>query len=438
MRVAVIGGGMAGLSAARELLRGGAEVVVFEAADRPGGMVGSRGEQGFLTEDGPNFIARPLDALLDAAGLRSEVVHTQGPSTRWVHRGGRALEAPGLSFLLGAGMPRALLEPFFSKPLREDLSLRGFLMQRLGSRAGSLLATLMAAGVYAGDADRLSARDAFPRLGALGESGSLIVQLLRRKKAPRPPLWNLRRGLGSLPLALSAGLGARLRLGAKVALLEPVGREGFQVDGARFDAAVLAVPAQAAADLCRPFAPRFSEALQAGFTSAPVTVLHLGLPQAEVPRGFGMLDADGTLHATGALFPSSMLPGRAPEGQALVTAICGGARNPQHARLPEAELVAAVRADLERTLGIRSAPSYVRAVRWPAAIPQYAVGHRDRVRAARDLLADFPLLEVAGAAWDGVGVPDVVASGAAAAARLLSKVSRGPLGGAAASRQARG
>lgn len=418
MRVAVIGAGMAGLSAAHALLRGGAEAIVFESADRPGGMVGSKSEQGFLTEDGPNFIARPLDALLDTVGLRSEVVHTQGPARRWIHRGGRALVAPGLSFLLGAGVPRALLEPFFAKPLREDRSLRSFLVQRFGSRAGSLLATLMAAGVYAGDADKLSARDAFPRLGALGENGSLIVQMLRRKKAPRNALWNLRRGLGSLPLAAAEKLGARVRLGVKVARLSPASAKGFQVDEEHFDAVVLAVPAQAAAGLCRPFAPLFSEAL-AGFQAAPVTVLHLGFPQQEVPRGFGMLDADGTLHATGALFPSSMLPGRAPGGQALVTAICGGARHPEYAQLADAELVAAVCADLQRTLGTRSAPSYLRVVRWPAAIPQYAPGHRDRVRAARELLRDFPRLELAGATYDGVGVPDVVSSGAAAAARIL-------------------
>ena len=414
MRVAVIGAGMAGLSAAQSLLRGGAEVVVFEASNRPGGMVGSKSEQGFLTEDGPNFIARPLDALLNSAGLRGEVVNTQGPATRWVHRGGRALEAPGLSLLLGAGLPRALLEPFFARPLREDLSLRAFLVQRFGEKAGALAANLMSAGVYAGDPDRLSARDAFPRLGALGEKGSIVAQLLRRKKAPRNALWNLQRGLGSFPLSLAEKLGARLRLGAKVARLAP----GFEVEDERFEAVVLAVPAQAARDLCQPFAPRLAEAL-AGFETAPVAVLHLGFPQPEVPRGFGMLDADGTLHATGALFPSSMLPGRAPGGQALVTAICGGARHPHYAQLPEADLVAAVCADLQRTLGIRSVPSYVRVVRWPAAIPQYAPGHRDRVAAARALLKDFPLLELAGAAYDGVGVPDVVNSGAAAAARLL-------------------
>jgi oxygen-dependent protoporphyrinogen oxidase len=416
MRVAVIGGGIAGLSAAHALLRGGSDPVVFEAAKRTGGKVGSCHEQGFLSEDGPHFLARPLDALLDAAGLRGEVVQAQGPATRWVHLGGRVLKAPGLALLVRAGIPRALLEPLFARPLREDLPLRDFLVQRLGRRAGNLVAAVMAAGVYAGDPEQLSARDAFPLLGGLGAQGSLLLGALRTK-TKRGALWSLQRGLGSLPVALAEKLGARVRLGAAVTRLAPA-NGAWQVQGEAFDAVVLAIPAGAAAELCRGFAPRLSDAL-AGFRAAPLAVLHLGFPQREVPRGFGVLDADGALSATGTLFPSSMLPGRAPEGSALVSAICGGALHPERAQLADADLISAVRADLCETLGIRSAPSYQRVVRYTAAIPQYAPGHRDRVRAARLLLSGLPRIELAGAAYDGVGVPDVAQSGEAAAQRLL-------------------
>ena len=180
---------------------------------------------------------------------------------------------------------------------------------------------------------------------------------------------------------------------------------------------LLAVPAAAAAELTKAFAPKFAEAARA-LRSAPVTVVHLGLRQDGIPRGFGMIDADGTLHGIGTLLPSSMLPGRAPEGRALVTAICGGARHPERAALPDRELVAGVVADLRVAWGIREDPEYVRVVRWENAIPQYAPGHRDRVREARALLSGFPGIELAGAAWDGVSVPDVARSGAAAAARL--------------------
>src|SRR5689334_22082256 len=109
MRVAVIGGGVAGLSAAQALLEGGADPVVFESETRAGGKVGSSLDGGYLTENGPHFLAKPLDALLDAAGLRDQMVRPEGPQTRWVHLHGQVLKAPGLPFLLGAGVPRALL-----------------------------------------------------------------------------------------------------------------------------------------------------------------------------------------------------------------------------------------------------------------------------------------------------------------------------------------
>lgn len=416
MRIAVIGGGIAGLSAAHELVRRGSEPVVFEAAARAGGKVGTRSEQGYLTEDGPNFLARALDPLLDVTGLRGEVVKPSPPMTRWVHLHGRVLKAPGFPLLARAGVFRALLEPLFAKPLREDLPLRAFLERRLGRRAGGLAASVMSAGVYAGDPDRLSARDAFPSIGALGEKGSLIVNAFRREKTPKSGIWTLRGGLGTLAEAAARLLGDRVRLGARITELSPAG-EGWVVQGERFDGVVLAVPAGAAASLAAGFAPRFAETARA-LRSAPVTVVHLGLRQNGVPRGFGMIDADGTLHGIGTLLPSSMLPGRAPEGRALITAICGGAKHPERAALPDGKLVDAVLADLRATWGLREAPEYVRVVRWEAAIPQYAPGHREQVKQARSALAGFAGIELAGAAWDGVAVPDVARSGAAAAARL--------------------
>ena len=419
MRVAVIGGGIAGLSAAHQLLRHGADPVVFEAEARAGGKVGTHAEHGYLTEDGPNFIARPLDALLDLTGLRGDVVRPRAPTTRWVHLGGRLLRAPSLSLLARAGLGRALLEPLIAKPLRDDVSLREFLEARLGRRAGGLIARVMSAGVYAGDPDSLSARDAFPSLGALGERGSLIAGALRRPKGPARAIWTLRNGLGSLPAAMARGLGDRLRLRAPVGSLAPAG-SGWKVEGEPFDAVVLAVPARAAAGLTAALAPRFAEAVRR-VRSAPVSLVHLGLQADALPRGFGIIDADESLHSLGTLLPGSMLPDRAPEGRTVVTAMCGGARHRERASLPDAELVAGVRSDLRTVWGVRLQPEYVRVVRWREAIPQYAPGHRDLVRQARLELSGLPPIEVAGAAYDGVSVPDVALSGAAAAARLAER-----------------
>lgn len=411
MRVAVIGGGIAGLSAAWELARLGATAVVFEAAARAGGKIGSHSEQGFLTEDGPHFIARPMDALVDAAGLRAQVLSPRKPATRWVHLGGRLLAAPGLPLLLRAGAGRALLEPLFARPPGDDETLRDFLVRRLGRRAGALLAGLMAAGVYAGDAGRLSARDAFPSLAA---GGSL---LLRRRA--RPGLWSLAGGLGELPRALAARL--EVRPGVQVRTLRPA----WQVDGERFDGVVLAVPAPEAARLVEPFAPRFAEGA-AQVRYAPVAVVHLGYAERELPRGFGALDGDDALLASGTLLPASMLAGRAPAGAALATLICGGARHPERAQLADAALLAGARSTLLQLFGVRGEPRYQRVVRWPQAIPQYEVGHRARVATLRALLSPFGRIELAGACWDGVSVPDAAASGTAAARKFGDTILNAP------------
>jgi oxygen-dependent protoporphyrinogen oxidase len=403
MRVAVIGGGMAGLSAALEARRLGHEAVVFERGRRAGGKVGSVREGGWLTEDGPHFIARPMDALLEVAGLQK--IEPQPPKTRWVRLGGKSLRAPSLGLLLRLGVPRALLEPIFARKSEPDRPLRTFLVDRLGSSAGAVVSSLLASGVYAGDAEKLSSRSAFPSLPA----GSLLF----RKRGPRAALWSLREGLGSLPSALAARLGDAVRLGAAVERLEQTA-SGWRVQGEEFDRALLALPASAAARLV----PALAGALS-GFRAAAVTLVHLGFSAGQLPRGFGLLDASDELRFLGALLPSSMLPGRTPEGCALVTAICGGARHPEIARLPDSDLLEAVRADLRRGFGTSEEPRYRRIVRVEEAIPQYEVGHAGRVVALRQALAALPGLELAGASYDGVSVPETALSGAAAARRLL-------------------
>jgi len=277
---------------------------------------------------------------------------------------GRVLKAPSLSLLARAGVGRALLEPLFARPLRDDLPLRAFLEQRLGRRAGGLAAQVMSAGVYAGDPDSLSARDAFPTLGALAEKGSLILQGLRKKEGTSP------RNLDAAPRSRKPRRGpppARwatgLRLGAPVARLAP-SRGGWEVEGEKFDAIRAGDFGPGRAEVARAFAPGFADALRE-LRSAPVTIVHLGLAPDGLPRGFGMIDADGTLHGIGTLLPGSMLPGRAPAGRTLVTLQSAGARGIRSGRRCRTGSWCRVDVRFCAPSGVCGRrPDYVRVVRW--------------------------------------------------------------------------
>ncbi len=201
--------------------------------------------------------------------------------------------------------------------------------------------------------------------------------------------------------------------------LTPAGK-GFRVDGEAFDAVVLALPAFAAAGLVRPFAPALAEALTA-LPYAPIAVVHLGVAAKALRRpaqGFGLLDGERSLSLLGTLFPAWLFPGRAPEGHALLSSLVGGARRPELVALPEDQIVKLVRDDLETALGLEGPPAYVRVVRHAQAIPQYEVGHAERVRAIEGSAAAWPALALCGAAYHGVALDACARSGLAAAARL--------------------
>jgi oxygen-dependent protoporphyrinogen oxidase len=445
MKVAVVGGGVAGLSAALALLEGGAAPLLFEASASAGGKVATFEQSGFLTEDGPSALAAGAQRTFELAsklGLGGEVCEAGGPGSRFVWKGGRLHKAPSPGLLSALGWARALMEPLRAKAERpEDRSLQAYLVDHVGEEAGRLGAELMAKGVYAGDPAQLSARDAFPSLGGIvSKQRSLFLGALSTRRAsraasgaasPEPKLkrlWSFARGLGALSGALATRLGERVKLGAPVEALSPeagkwrVAWGGSNAGSEVFDAVVLALPAFAAAELCIDFSPSLAVALEA-FTYAPVAVVHLGVSSAALSKpaeGFGLLDGDGTLSLLGTLFPASLFPGRAPEGHALLTSMVGGARQPELLDRSDGELVELIRGDLVKTLGLSAGPVYTRVVRHERAIPQYTVGHADRLREVETAVTAHPGLALCGAAYRGVSVDAALRDGAEAARRLLA------------------
>ncbi|MFI5197280.1 MAG: protoporphyrinogen oxidase [Thermoanaerobaculia bacterium] len=465
-RVVVLGGGIAGLTAAFRRTSPG-ETLVLEGAPRAGGSIRTIREDGFTLECGPNTLrtTEAAERLLADLGLEPDVVIADGKAPRWIVRGGspRAV-VPGPAALFNkvftiAGKLRLLKEPFVApRPASlEDESVHSFFARRFGEEAAVYGAGPMVSGVYAGDPHALSMRSAFPRLwDAEGAAGSVVRGLLRKKeksagvagdieasgsaaeskKRHRARTLTFGGGLFTLIETLQSRLserpGFRLETNAAAVAIEgprlpaPPGRRWTvrTADGRSFDADVLVstLSAPATARLFGNVLTRSAAAL-AAVPSSPVTVVmqayRAPASASDAPRGFGGLipQVEG-FRSLGILYPASLFTGRAPEGFVLTTSFLGGALDRSLAGAPDADLLAVAAAEVARffpRLG-PAARSWI--VRWPEAIPQLPLGHH-RTLAALDedleaLEASAPgALRVTGGFRDGIALGERIAIGEA-------------------------
>lgn len=448
--VAVIGGGIAGLCAARALHEQGLSFVLVEAAPRWGGLIRTERADGFLLEAGPDTIlATKPDGLRLCLelGLGGRVVPTDPRrSTVFVLRRGRlhplpagmALGVPtGIGPLLRSGLftwrgkIRMALEPFV--PARReagDESIASFVRRRLGREAVEIIGQPLLAGIHAGDAERLSLGATFPRLREIeARSGSLVrgLRAARRSAKPGAPAGfvSLAGGLAELVDALVAALpGEALRKGAAA---RAVRREGggftVQVDGGAVStrAVVVALPPRSAAPLVEALAPDAGRMLAAVRFASTATVL-LGYRREAVAHpleGHGLLVPRGEgLRTTAVTFSSTKLPGRAPDGHVLLRAFLGGVHDPDVLALDDAGLAAAAEREMRPLLGISREPVVRGVYRWLEATPQMDVGHLERVAAIDASLEAATGLFVTGAGLRATGIPDVVADATRTAAAV--------------------
>jgi oxygen-dependent protoporphyrinogen oxidase len=444
----VIGAGISGLVAAYRMKRAGRDVLLLESSDRPGGVIRTRKVDGFLLEQGPNSVRMTdeLEALASDLGIEREIVTGDPRAPRYVFRDGRLVPAPmgpaslvTTPLLSARAKLRLLAEPFVGRPPGiAEQSIEQFFSRRLGREIHDVLISAFVSGIYAGDTTKLSAEAVFPKLvemerehGGLARGAVAALRARRREVAAAAPEPKPRRrsmtimsfasGLARLPERLGEALGESLALNASVEAVERVAdRFGvLTAAGERFEARelVVATPARAAADLLGALAPSAAELLDA-IEYSPLASVTLAYERDEVAHectGFGFLaPRTSGLRTLGGIFPSSLFPGRAPEGWHSFTCFVGGATDPSAVELDDEELVGLVAADLGRAVGARGEPKVLSVTRWAHAIPQYTIGHTARVAAIeRDAAAAG--VRLLGNYLHGVSVGECVA----AASRVL-------------------
>jgi len=469
MRILIAGAGISGLSLAHALIGRAAadrplDVLVVDGASRAGGVVRSISTGDYLCESGPNgFLdgAADTQALVDELGVRDRLLPSSDLARRrFIYRAGRLRPlptGPG-SFLTGdvlslRGRLRLLMEPLVPGGSREDESVHAFASRRFGAETASVMADAMTTGIFGGGSRDLSIRACLPQVWQLeADHGGIVRGLIaRRWKRTRPGsdghgrpagsafgrLTSFRDGIEELTAAIARSLGGRLRLATALDRLDRADTRGWLVrtsDGAvhQADTVVLATGAQTAAALVEPLDAVLASELR-GIVSAPMAVVCLGYPSSAPGAaldGFGFLVPQGEgLRILGAVWDSSVFPGRAPAGCSLIRVLIGGGRDPGALALDDDGLTALARGDLQTACGLEAPPSFVHIVRQVPGLPQYRVGHVARLARIASRLEAHPGLLVAGNSYHGLALNACIAEGRRLADALLGgpSASGGPV-----------
>jgi protoporphyrinogen/coproporphyrinogen III oxidase len=448
-KIAIVGGGISGLSAAFALQKLGVPYALIEAERFLGGVIRTETRDGFLLEGGPDaMLAQKPEglALARELGLGERLVPTnrEHRDVYILHRGRLHPLPEGMMLAVPTKIGPFLRSSLFSWPgkLRmgldlvipgrrddSDESIARFLRRRFGQQAVARLGEPLLAGIHSGDPERLSMLATFPRFRKLEqEHGSLVRGMWKTMPAPRPQgeaapaaFYSLRAGLRELVDALVLRL-PREAISTRLAVRRIEREDGAyslaldRGERLRAERVIVAAPGPKIAPALAPVAPQAAQALAAIPFVSTATVL-LGYRREDVGHlleGYGLVvAARERLRTTALSFVSTKFPSRAPEGHVLLRAFLGGARDGGVMALSDREMITTVRQEMKLPLALRGEPVMTRVFRWPAGTPQLEVGHLERMAAAQASLPQG--LFLSGAGVRSTGIPDSIADGTRAA-----------------------
>ncbi|MDG3007041.1 protoporphyrinogen oxidase [Paludisphaera mucosa] len=459
--VAVVGGGITGLAAANRLreIDPALSVAVLEAGERPGGVLGTIRRDGYLVETSADSFITNVPGGVDLCrrlGLEDRLIQTDERHRRsFVVRAGRLEPIPDGLIIMApskigpmvrtrilsvSGKLRLAMERFLPRGDGSDESLASFARRRFGREAYERLIQPLVGGMYTGDPERLSVKATMPRFLEMEQREGSLIKAMRAAGAKggqnaggsgaRYGLFvGLEAGMSELVEALVARLPAgALRTNSPARGLRRDG-DGWRLDAGdetiAARAVVLATSAKATAGLMRDVDPEAAKSL-GGIASTSSVIVSLGFRREQIAHpldGFGFVVpyAEDRAILSGS-FSSVKFAGRAPEGSVLIRVFMGGAKRPDLVDADDAELVRIASSELASLLGVRGGPELSIVSRWREVMPQYEVGHLERIAAIEERVGSLEGLELAGNWLRGVGVPMCIRGGEEAAGRAAGRI----------------
>ncbi|PAU94516.1 protoporphyrinogen oxidase [Aliifodinibius salipaludis] len=431
--VGILGAGISGLSAAYKLSKNNIAITVYEKDDQVGGAIKTHNENGWLVEEGPNTLMvkhqQVWDFLKELDLINKSIEAGKTAKKRFIVKDGQPTPLPmspsnflTTNLFSAKAKFRLLKEPFIPQSNKADESIADFITRRLGREPLDYAVNPFVSGIYAGDPKKLSVKHTFEPLWDMEQQhGSLLKGMFKRDRNSNPPkraLLSFEKGNQQLPMTIANALGNTVQTETKIQSVLKSGErwtvEGQQKNGTFTDEHDIILSTLPAHSLSAIFEDTIFAPLN-DLPYAPLCVVALGFSDNQIGHpldGFGMLIPEvENCKTLGALFSSSLFPGRAPKNHQLLTCFIGGARNPELAEKSENELRTIVLDEISKLLNITGEPTYSHFRFWPKTIPQYEVGYDKVLNQIAEIENQKNGLFIVGNFRGGVSVPDCILSG---------------------------